>query len=58
MEFDVFAPVIGGLILLVMVIDHSLLCQRIDKLEREVRLWELSGRYSGQLSVQVLSTYT
>ena len=26
MEFDIFAPVIGGLILLVMVIDHSLLC--------------------------------
>ena len=44
MEFDVFAPVIGGLILLVMIIDHSLLCRRIDKLEREVRPWERSGR--------------
>lgn len=44
MEFDIFSPVIGGLILLVMVIDHSLLCQRIDKLERGVRLWERSGR--------------
>ena len=44
MKFDIFSPVIGGLILLVMVIDHSLLCQRIDKLEREVRLWERSGR--------------
>lgn len=37
---DLFAPVIGGLILLVMVIDHSLLCRRIDKLEREVKRWE------------------
>lgn len=35
-----FAPVVGGLILLVMVIDHSLLCRRIDKLEREVKRWE------------------
>jgi hypothetical protein len=37
---DLFAPVVGGLILLVMVIDHSLLCRRIDKLEREVKRWE------------------
>lgn len=40
MEFDIFSPVIGGLILLVMIIDHSLLCRRIDKLEREVKRYE------------------
>ena len=36
---DVFAPVVGGLILLAMVIDHMMLSRRIDQLE-EVKRWE------------------
>lgn len=36
---DVFAPVIGGLILLAMVVDHMMLSRRIDQLE-EVKRWE------------------
>lgn len=41
---DVFAPVVGGLILLAMVVDHSILSARIDKLEGEIKLWERSER--------------
>ncbi|WP_288718188.1 hypothetical protein [uncultured Limosilactobacillus sp.] len=37
---DVFAPVIGGLILLAMVVDHMMLSRRIDQLEEEVKRWE------------------
>lgn len=38
---DLFAPVVGGLILLAMVIDHVMLSRRIDQLEEEVKEWEL-----------------
>lgn len=38
---DVFAPVIGGLILLAMVVDHMMLSRRIDRLEEEAKRWEL-----------------
>lgn len=34
---DVFAPVVGGLILLAMVVDHMMLSRRIDRLEEEVK---------------------
>lgn len=37
---DVFAPIVGGLILLAMVIDHMMLSRRIDQLEEEVKRWE------------------
>lgn len=37
---DLFAPIIGGLILLAMVVDHMLLSRRIDRLEEEVKRWE------------------
>ncbi|WP_263853440.1 hypothetical protein [Limosilactobacillus mucosae] len=38
---DVFAPVVGGLILLTMVVDHMMLSRRIDRIEEEVKRWEL-----------------
>lgn len=38
---DLFAPIVGGLILLAMVVDHMLLSRRIDRLEEEVKRWEL-----------------
>lgn len=38
---DLFAPIVGGLILLAMVVDHMLLSRRIDRLEEEVKEWEL-----------------
>lgn len=38
---DLFAPVVGGLILLAMVVDHMMLSRRIDRLEEEVKEWEL-----------------
>lgn len=38
---DVFAPVLFGLLLLLLVVDHSILSARIDKLEEEVKRWEL-----------------
>lgn len=38
---DLFAPVVGGLILLAMVVDHMMLSRRIDRLEEEVKRWEL-----------------
>lgn len=38
---DIFAPVVGGLILLAMVVDHMMLSRRIDRLEGEVKRWEL-----------------
>ncbi|MGJ3768688.1 hypothetical protein ACLOBS_06955 [Limosilactobacillus mucosae] len=38
---DIFAPVVGGLILLAMVVDHMMLSRRIDRLEEEVKEWEL-----------------
>lgn len=38
---DLFAPIVGGLILLVMVVDHMMLSRRIDRLEEEVKRWEL-----------------
>ncbi|MFR0621785.1 hypothetical protein ACLUWY_08205 [Limosilactobacillus mucosae] len=41
---DIFAPIVGGLILLAMVVDHMMLSRRIDKLEREIKLWERSER--------------
>lgn len=37
---DIFAPVVGGLILLTMVVDHMMLSRRIDRLEEEVKRWE------------------
>lgn len=37
---DIFAPIVGGLILLAMVVDHMMLSQRIDRLEEEVKRWE------------------
>lgn len=37
---DLFAPIVGGLILLVMVVDHMMLSRRIDRLEEEVKRWE------------------
>ena len=37
---DLFAPIVGGLILLAMVVDHMLLSRRIDRLEEEVKEWE------------------
>ena len=37
---DIFAPIVGGLILLAMVIDHMMLSRRIDRLEEEVKEWE------------------
>ncbi|MGE9966180.1 hypothetical protein [Limosilactobacillus mucosae] len=37
---DIFAPVVGGLILLAMVVDHMMLSRRIDRLEEEVKRWE------------------
>lgn len=37
---DIFAPVVGGLILLAMVVDHMNLSRRIDRLEEEVKRWE------------------
>lgn len=37
---DIFAPVVGGLILLAMVVDHMMLSRRIDWLEEEVKRWE------------------
>lgn len=43
---DLFAPVVGGLMLL--IVDHSILGHRIEKLEREVKEWELSERLSGR----------
>lgn len=39
---DLFAPVVGGLILLAMVVDHMMLSRRIDRLEEEVKRWGLS----------------
>lgn len=41
---DIFAPIVGGLILLAMVVDHMMLSRRIDKLEGEIKLWERSER--------------
>ena len=38
---DVFAPIVGGLILLAMVVDHMMLSRRIDGLEEEVKRWGL-----------------
>lgn len=38
---DLFAPVLFGLLLLLLVIDHSILSGRIDRLEEEVKRWEL-----------------
>ena len=38
---DIFAPIVGGLILLAMVVDHMMLSRRIDRLEEEVKEWEL-----------------
>lgn len=38
---DLFAPIVGGLILLAMVVDHMMLSRRIDRLEEEVKEWEL-----------------
>lgn len=35
-----FAPVVGGLILLAMIVDHMALSRRIDRLEEEVKRWE------------------
>ncbi|WP_288728455.1 hypothetical protein [uncultured Limosilactobacillus sp.] len=37
---DVFAPIVGGLILLAMVVDHMILSRRIDRLAEEVKQWE------------------
>lgn len=37
---DIFAPVVGGLILLAMVVDYMMLSRRIDRLEEEVKRWE------------------
>nr|WP_278769305.1 hypothetical protein [Limosilactobacillus mucosae] len=37
---DLFAPIVGGLILLAMVVDHMMLSRRIDRLEEEVKRWE------------------
>lgn len=37
---DVFAPIVGGLILLAMVVDHMMLSRRIDRLKEEVKRWE------------------
>lgn len=45
---DLFAPVVGGLMLLLLIVDHSILGHRIEKLEREVKEWELSERLSGR----------
>lgn len=41
---DIFAPVLFGLLLLLLVVDHSILSSRIDKLEGEIKLWERSER--------------
>lgn len=38
---DVFAPIVGGLILLAMVVDHMMLSRRIDRLKKEVKRWGL-----------------
>lgn len=37
---DLFAPVVSGLILLAMVVDHMMLSQRINRLEEEVKRYE------------------
>lgn len=37
---DIFAPIVGGLILLAMVVDHMMLSRQIDRLEEEVKRWE------------------
>ncbi|MFR0602868.1 hypothetical protein [Limosilactobacillus mucosae] len=37
---DLFAPVVGGLILLAMVVDHMMLSRRIDRLEKELKRYE------------------
>ena len=37
---DLLAPVVGGLILLAMVVDHMMLSRRIDRLEEEVKRWD------------------
>ena len=37
---DIFAPIVGGLILLAMVVDHMMLSRRIDRLEEEAKRWE------------------
>ena len=37
---DIFAPIVGGLTLLAMIVDHMMLSQRIDRLEEEVKRWE------------------
>lgn len=38
---DLFAPIVGGLILLAMVVDHMMLSRSIRRLEEEVKRWEL-----------------
>lgn len=40
-SMDIFAPIVGGLILLAMIVDHMMLSRRIDRLEEEVKRWEL-----------------
>lgn len=37
---DLFAPVVSGLILLAMVVDHMMLSRRINRLEEEVKRYE------------------
>lgn len=37
---DVFASVVGGLILLAMVVDHMMLSRRIDRLEEKAKRYE------------------
>lgn len=37
---DLFAPIVGGLILLAMVVDHMMLSRSIRRLEEEVKRWE------------------
>lgn len=37
---DLFAPVVSGLILLAMVVDHMMLSRRINRLEEEAKRYE------------------
>lgn len=41
---DLFAPVFAVLLVVVLLLDHAIMNNRIKQLEKEVKLWEHSDR--------------